>query len=62
MVKQVYVFDTTIKLLNDLREMFAEDKSFKFKCVESQRIDCVLKEIPDLIIINEDHLQDKLYD
>ena len=49
MVKQVYIFDTTIKLLNDLREMFAEDKSFKFKCVESQRIDCVLKEIPDLM-------------
>lgn len=62
MVKQVYIFDTTIKLLNDLREMFAEDKSFKFKCVESQRIDCVLKEIPDLIIINEDHLKDKVDD
>ena len=62
MVKQVYIFDTTIKLLNDLREMFADDKSFKFKCVESQRIDCVLKEIPDLIIINEDHLKDKLDD
>lgn len=60
MVKQIYIFDTTIKLLNDLREMFKDDKSFKFKCVESQRIDCVLKEIPDLIIINEDHLQDKL--
>lgn len=62
MVKQIYIFDTTIKLLNDLREMFADDKSFKFKCVESQRIDCVLKEIPDLIIINEDHLKDKLDD
>lgn len=60
MLKQVYVFDTTIKLLNDLREMFANDKTFKFRCVESQRIDCVLKEIPDLIIINEDHLKDKL--
>ena len=62
MIKQVYVFDTTIKLLNDLREMFANDKSFRFKCVESQRIDSVLKEIPDLIIINEDHMQDKLDD
>lgn len=62
MVKQIYIFDTTIKLLNDLREMFNDDKSFKFKCVESQRIDCVLKEIPDLIIINEDHLKDKLDD
>lgn len=62
MVKQIYIFDTTIKLLNDLREMFADDKSFKFRCVESQRIDCVLKEIPDLIIINEDHLKDKLDD
>lgn len=62
MTKQVYIFDTTIKLLNDLREMFANDKAFKFKCVESQRIDCVLKEIPDLIIINEDNLKDKLDD
>lgn len=62
MVKQIYIFDTTIKLLNDLREMFANDPSFKFKCVESQRIDCVLKEIPDLIIINEDHMKDKLED
>ena len=62
MTKQVYIFDTTIKLLNDLREMFQNDKAFKFKCVESQRIDCVLKEIPDLIIINEDNLKDKLDD
>ncbi len=62
MVKQVYIFDTTIKLLCDLREMFKDDKTFKFKCVESQKIDCVLKEIPDLIIINEDNLKDKLND
>ena len=61
MVKQVYIFDTTIKLLGDLRETFKDDKTFKFKCVESQKIDCVLKEIPDLIIINEDNLKDKLY-
>lgn len=60
MIKQVYIFDTTIKLLDDLREMFKDDKTFKFKCVESQRIDCVLKEIPDIIIINEDNLKDKL--
>ena len=62
MVKQIYIFDTTIKLLNDLREMFKDDKTFKFRCVESQRIDCVLREIPDLIIINEDNLTDKLDD
>ncbi len=62
MIKQVYVFDTTIKLLNDLREMFKEDRTFKFKCVESQKIDCVLKEIPDVIIINEDNLKDKVLD
>lgn len=62
MIKQVYVFDTTIKLLNDLREMFKGDRSYKFKCVESQKIDCVLKEIPDVIIINEDNLKDRLHD
>lgn len=61
MIKQIYVFDTTIKLLNDLREMFKDDASYRFKCVESQKIDCVLKEIPDLIIINEDNLKDKLH-
>lgn len=61
MLKQIYVFDTTIKLLNDLREMFKDDSSYKFKCVESQKIDCVLKEIPDVIIINEDNLQGKLH-
>ncbi len=60
MIKQVYIFDTTIKLLNDLREMFKQDNTFKFKCVESQKIDGVLKEIPDIIIINEDNLKDKL--
>ena len=60
MIKQIYIFDTTIKLLNDLREMFKDEKGFKFKCVESQKIDCVLKEIPDLIIINEDNLKDRI--
>ena len=61
MLKQIYVFDTTIKLLNDLREMFKNDDTYRFKCVESQKIDCVLKEIPDVIIINEDNLKDKLH-
>jgi len=61
MIKQIYVFDTTIKLLNDLREMFKDDNSYRFKCVESQKIDGVLKEIPDVIIINEDNLKDKLH-
>ena len=62
MIKQIYVFDTTIKLLNDLRDMFKSDSSYRFKCVESQKIDCVLKDIPDAIIINEDNLQDKIID
>ena len=62
MIKQIYVFDTTIKLLNDLREMFKDDTSYRFKCVETQKIDCVLKEIPDLIIINEDNLKEKVHD
>lgn len=60
MIKQIYIFDTTIKLLNDLRDMFKDDCSYKFKCVESQKIDCVLKEIPDIIIINEDNLKNRL--
>lgn len=60
MVKQIYIFDSTIKLLNDLREMFKDEKTFSFKCVESQKIDCVLKEIPDVIIINEDNLKGKI--
>ena len=56
MFQEIYIIDQDDKLITILREMFKADKTFKFKNVKTQNLDVALKNIPELIIINEDFL------
>ncbi len=54
MVQEIYIIDDDESSLPIFRELFKEDNEFKFIGVKTEQIDIALKNIPFLIIINED--------
>ena len=54
MVQEIYIIDDDDSSIVIFRELFKEDKDYKFISVKSEQIDIALKNIPSLIIINED--------
>lgn len=62
MVQDIYVIDDDINLLNKLMELFKEEKDYKLKRVITEEIEIALKNIPSLIIINEDTIEKNIID
>lgn len=60
MAQSIYVIDNDDTLKTTLNKMFKEEKEYKFKKVDTKRIDIALKNIPSLIIINEDTLDEDI--
>ena len=60
MAQSIYVIDNDDNLKNCLNRIFQEEKNYKFKKVDTKSIDIVLKNIPSLIIINEDTLDEDI--
>ena len=54
MTQEIYIIDDDESSLPIFKELFKEDKEFKFIGVKTEEIDVALKNIPFLIIINED--------
>ena len=54
MVNEVYIIDDDETSIVVFRELFRDDKEYKFISVKTQDIDIALKNIPSLIVINED--------
>ena len=54
MVQEIYIIDDDDSSIVIFRELFKHDKDYKFISVKSEQIDIALKNIPSLIIINED--------
>ena len=54
MVQEIYIIDDDDSSVVVFRELFKNDKEYKFISVKSEQIDVALKNIPSLIIINED--------
>lgn len=54
MVQEIYIIDDDESSLPVFRELFKNDNEFKFISVKTEQIDIALKNIPFLIIINED--------
>ena len=54
MVQEIYIIDDDESSTIVFRELFKNDKEYKFISVTSDRIDIALKNIPSIIIINED--------
>ena len=54
MIQEIYIIDDDDSSIVIFRELFRNDKEYKFISVKSHQIDIALKNIPSLIIINED--------
>jgi diguanylate cyclase (GGDEF)-like protein len=54
MVQEIYIIDDDESSIMVFRELFKNDKEFKFISVKTEEIDLALKNIPAMIIINED--------
>ena len=56
MAQEIYVIDDDESSIPIFKELFRNDKEFKFIGVKTEQIDITLKNIPFLIIINEDSI------
>jgi diguanylate cyclase (GGDEF)-like protein len=54
MVNEVYIIDDDESSIMIFRELFRDDEEYKFISVRTEQIDIALKNIPSLIVINED--------
>ena len=62
MVQEIYIIDDDDSSIVIFRELFKNDKDYKFISVKSEQIDIALKNIPALIIINEDAIDRDVID
>jgi len=53
MFQEIYIIDCENELAMILREKFKSEKIFRFKNINPSNLDIALKNIPDLIIVNE---------
>ena len=54
MVNEVYIIDDDDDSIVIFQQLFKDDKGYKFISVKTEQIDVALKNIPSLIVINED--------
>ena len=54
MVNEVYIIDDDESSIAVFRELFRDDDEYQFISVKTEQIDIALKNIPSLIVINED--------
>ena len=54
MTQEIYIIDDDDSSIVIFRELFKNDKEYKFISVKTEQIDIALKNIPSLIVINED--------
>ncbi len=54
MIQEIYIIDDDDSSILIFRELFKNDPEFKFISVKTEQIDIALKNIPSLIVINED--------
>ncbi len=58
MVQEIYLIDDSPDLKETLKRMFKNDKEYRFTSVATEKLDIALKNIPSLIIINEDTINE----
>ena len=54
MIQDIYIIDNTQNVLNILKQIFKDDVYYQFKSVKTEELNIALKNIPDMIIIDED--------
>lgn len=62
MFQEIYIIDCENDLVMMLREKFEKEKAFRFKNINPTNLDIALKNIPDLIIVNEQSINANVID
>mgnify|MGYP001032292230 FL=1 len=62
MMQDVYIIDDDDSSIVIFRELFRNDPEYKFTSVKTEQIDIALKNIPSLIVINEDAIDRDVVD
>mgnify|MGYP003316176727 CR=1 FL=1 len=62
MFQEIYIIDCENDLVMMLREKFELEKTYRFKNINPTNLDIALKNIPDLIIINEQSINEDIID
>ena len=62
MLEEIYIIDCESDLVMILREKFKKEKRFRFRNINPSNLDVALKNIPDLIIINEKTINTNVID
>ncbi len=57
MIQEIYIIDDKKELINEMEEVFKNEKDYKFKTVGTDNLGEVLRNIPSLIIIDEDTIE-----
>ena len=57
MMQEIYIIDDDESSILVFRELFKNDPEYKFISVKSEQIDVALKNIPSIIIVNEDAIE-----
>ena len=57
MVQEIYIIDDDESSIMVFEKLFQKDEDYKFISVKSEQIDIALKNIPSIIIINEDAIE-----
>ena len=55
----IYIIDDETSLINEFRNIFKNDNQIQFMQIKTEEIDMALREIPSLIIVNEDTISEK---
>ena len=58
MIQDIYIIDDEFDIRDKLKEIFKVDREFRFRSVSADNVDEALKNIPSLIIINEDTIEE----
>ncbi len=56
MVQDIYIIDDNINSTERLKDLFRDEKEYNFQTITTAEIEIALKNIPSLIIINEDNI------
>lgn len=56
MVQEIYIIDDDESCIPVFEKLFQNDHEYEFKCVRTEEINIALRNIPSLIIINEDSI------
>jgi len=62
MFQEIYIIDCENDLVMMLREKFEAEKTYRFKNINPANLDIALKNIPDLIVINEQSINEDIID